>query len=88
MIAYLRSSAGLSYINSQGPYTIAGIEYARDQVKALVSTPDAQIDALFARVIDVLNGSVTAYNRHLHILTIAGSYDTTERSDARTANPN
>ena len=82
--AYLRSSAGLSYINSQGPYTIAGIEYARDQVKALVSTPDAQIDALFARVIDVLNGSVTAYIAPSYP-NHAGSYDTTERSDARTA---
>jgi len=81
--AYLRT--GSAYVLSdQKEYTIAGVERAREQVKALgLATADATIDTLFERVIDVLDGTVTTYTVPSYPLTGSGSYQTTERNTAK-----
>ena len=81
--AYLRTGSYYT-LSQQSEYTIAGIEFARDYVKGLVSTPDAQIDVLFQRVIDVLNGTVTAYIAPTYP-NHGGSYDNADRTAAKNA---
>tara|TARA_R110000772_G_scaffold2097_1_gene7295 strand:+ start:609 stop:9818 length:9210 start_codon:yes stop_codon:yes gene_type:complete len=66
---YNTITAGFAYKRANSAYvqsdqlvnTLKGIRYARDEVKKLVSASDTDIDVLFARVTDVLEGYVTTY---------------------------
>jgi len=83
--AYLRSNSAY-VLSDQSVYTIAGVEYARDQVKALANvTQDALIDTLFQRVIDVLNGTVTTYTVPSYPTTSGATYQDATRIAAVTA---
>ena len=83
--AYLRT--GSAYVlSNQKEVTIAGVERARDLVNALGSvTSDTAITALFERVIDVLDGTVTSYTQPTYPTTAGATYQTADRIAATTA---
>lgn len=83
--AYLRT--GSAYVlSNQKEVTIAGVERARDLVNALGAvTSDTEITALFERVIDVLDGTVTSYEQPVYPTTAGATYQTTDRIAATTA---
>lgn len=59
--AYLRANSAY-VLSNQKEKTIQGIEYARDQIKALAGvTSDSIIDDYFLQITNVLNGYVTEY---------------------------
>lgn len=72
--AYLRANSAY-VLSDQKAYTIAGIEFARDEVKALAGvTADATIDILFGRITDVLNGYTTTYTIPTYPTLANGNY--------------
>ena len=84
---YNSITAGNSYLRANSAYvlseqknvTIALVEYARDQVKALADvTSDSQVDTLFARVIDVLNGTNTTV-QPVTTYPVVGTYASTRQ---------
>lgn len=83
--AYLRT--GSAYVlSNQKQVTIAGVERARDVVNALGAvTSDTEVTALFERVIDVLDGTVTSYTQPTYPTTAGATYQTADRIAATTA---
>lgn len=75
--AYLRSTSGYP-ANGQSTATIAAVEFARDKITRLPSVESiGEVNGLFERVIDVLNGSVTTFEPSVFPTTEGASYQVT-----------
>jgi hypothetical protein len=83
--AYLRSNSAY-VLNNQSLATAAAVAFVRDEVTALANiTSDSTVNALFNRVINVLNGTTKTFETSTFPTTAGSSYQTADRITAATA---
>lgn len=79
--AYLRANSAY-VLSDQQEMTIAAINYARDEIKALVVDADASVDATIDTIIGFIDGTTTSYPTPSYPTTAGATYQTADRITA------